>query len=88
MARSNMDKKKADEEIRRKESQLQDLSAKYQSLQASHMKIVDLKDELEQIYSSKSAENCPLKTRQKLDFGGFKLLRLVNQLPSQKQKYQ
>ena len=62
MARSNMDKKKADEEIRRKESQLQDLSAKYQSLQASHMKIVDLKDELEQIYSSKSAKNCPLKT--------------------------
>ena len=62
MARSNMDKKKADEEIRRKEAQLQDLSAKYHSLQASHMKIVDLKDELEQIYSSKSTKNYPLKT--------------------------
>ena len=54
MARSNMDKKKADEEIRKKEAQLQDLAAKYKSLQASHMKIVELKDELEEIYSSKS----------------------------------
>ena len=61
MARSNMDKKKAEEEIRRKEAQFQDLSAKYQNLQASHMKIVDLKDELEQIYSSKSAKNLSAK---------------------------
>ena len=61
MARSNMDKKKAEEEIRRKEAQFQDLSAKYQNLQASHMKIVDLKDELEQIYSSKSAKNLSVK---------------------------
>ena len=53
MARSNMDKKKADEEIRKKEVQLQELSAKYQSLQSSHKKIRDMKDELEQIYSSK-----------------------------------
>ena len=53
MARSNMDKKKADEEIRRKEVQIQDLTAKYQSLQSSHMRIVNLKDELEQIYTSK-----------------------------------
>ena len=53
MARSNMDKKKADEEIRKKDVQLQDLTAKYQSLQSSHMKIMALKDELEQIYSSK-----------------------------------
>ena len=86
-----MDKKKADEEIRRKEAQLQDLSAKYHSLQASHMKIVDLKDELEQIYSSKSAKKQsrpkvfesklgPSNSfpRPKLDFGSFKLLKLVN----------
>jgi len=56
MARSNMDKKKAEEEIRRKEAQFQDLSAKYQNLQASHMKIVDLKDELEQIYSKQKED--------------------------------
>ena len=53
MARSNMDKKKADEEIRKKDVQLQELTAKYQSLQSSHKKIMDMKDELEQIYSSK-----------------------------------
>jgi len=47
-----MDKKKADEEIRRKEVQIQDLTAKYQSLQSSHARIVNLKDELEQIYTS------------------------------------
>ena len=48
-----MDKKKADEEIRKKDVQLQELTAKYQSLQSSHKKIMDMKDELEQIYSSK-----------------------------------
>ena len=53
MARSNLDRKKSDEEIRKKEVQLLELKAKYENLQASHMKIVDLKDELEQIYSSK-----------------------------------
>ena len=53
MARSNLDRKKADEEIRKKEGQLLELKAKYENLHASHKKIVDLKDELEQIYSSK-----------------------------------
>ena len=52
MARSNLDKKRTDEEIRRKDNQLKELTEDYKKLQASYNNVRNLKDELEQIYSS------------------------------------